>query len=398
MPRSLKEILAQADEFADRFAQHDLVPEGLRDAASLRLVRSAVLSRLEDEAHLAEAVANARGEGHSWAVIGAMLGTSGEAARQRYGKDPTPKGHRGKRSPSMGSTGTVSQFEGAVLQSPPIPSAPSSGGRHNISPMLRRFLYLDEQALSDYLSALEDGSREAAQRRRADTQSGGGGVDAKIIKGELQRSSENEETLSLSDTSTARFERMMKLLVADPEAAGWVEVFDPDVEFSDIGIGALVETECEIFVPDLVKTLSASGGLPRALDQLDALLPFATALGLGTEGLPNKTERDAVRGFVQALDSDQVLVGEFEDRTWRVAGRLAAEGIRGEIDGVARVIGKVSSRWPAGQWKPLLALPGMSFLPRDRRRQLQRSTPEPGQEDQYLEGPALMLDLLAIYR
>jgi hypothetical protein len=37
------------------------------------------------ERDISEAVAVARAEGHSWAAIGAMLGTSGEAARQRYG-------------------------------------------------------------------------------------------------------------------------------------------------------------------------------------------------------------------------------------------------------------------------------------------------------------------------
>jgi hypothetical protein len=34
---------------------------------------------------MSDAVAVARAEGHSWATIGAMLGTTGEAARQRYG-------------------------------------------------------------------------------------------------------------------------------------------------------------------------------------------------------------------------------------------------------------------------------------------------------------------------
>ena len=37
------------------------------------------------EHELADAVSVARAEGHSWAAIAAMLGTSGEAARQRYG-------------------------------------------------------------------------------------------------------------------------------------------------------------------------------------------------------------------------------------------------------------------------------------------------------------------------
>jgi hypothetical protein len=38
----------------------------------------------------------ARAEGHSWAAIGAMLGTFGEAARQRYG---TPAHQGGRNAP-----------------------------------------------------------------------------------------------------------------------------------------------------------------------------------------------------------------------------------------------------------------------------------------------------------
>jgi hypothetical protein len=35
---------------------------------------------------LGDAVVRARHNGHSWAPIGAMVGTAGEAARQRYGQ------------------------------------------------------------------------------------------------------------------------------------------------------------------------------------------------------------------------------------------------------------------------------------------------------------------------
>ena len=86
MPRSLEQILAQADELADRFARHEPRKSELRDAAALKAIRSGVLKRARAEAELAVAVARARADGHSWQAIGVMLGTSGEAARQRYGQ------------------------------------------------------------------------------------------------------------------------------------------------------------------------------------------------------------------------------------------------------------------------------------------------------------------------
>ena len=90
MPRTVKEILDHADELAARFEGAEPEESDIKDAASLRELRLAVQARAEAERHLADAVSIARGEGHSWAAIGAMVGTSGEAARQRYGK-PAPR-------------------------------------------------------------------------------------------------------------------------------------------------------------------------------------------------------------------------------------------------------------------------------------------------------------------
>ncbi len=88
MPRSLEDILEQADELADRFENHEPNPDNIAEATTLRMVRQAFQDRVAAEQHLAEAVATARADGHSWAMIGNMVGTSGEAARQRY-KQPT---------------------------------------------------------------------------------------------------------------------------------------------------------------------------------------------------------------------------------------------------------------------------------------------------------------------
>jgi len=83
MPRSLKEILDQAEKLSTSFEDHE--PTETRDAMALRAVRAAFRERSDADARLADAVSAARVEGHSWAAIGAMVGTSGEAARQRYG-------------------------------------------------------------------------------------------------------------------------------------------------------------------------------------------------------------------------------------------------------------------------------------------------------------------------
>jgi hypothetical protein len=85
MPRSTEQILAHAEELARRFAEHEPVDDRIMDARALRDIGAAVERRAIAERRIADTVTVARAEGHSWAAIGAMLGTSGEAARQRYG-------------------------------------------------------------------------------------------------------------------------------------------------------------------------------------------------------------------------------------------------------------------------------------------------------------------------
>lgn len=86
MPRSLDEILAQADELADRFEAYDPRPEDRATVEPTTLVRLAAFKRAQAERDLADAVALARDAHTPWRVIGDLTGTSGEAARQRYGK------------------------------------------------------------------------------------------------------------------------------------------------------------------------------------------------------------------------------------------------------------------------------------------------------------------------
>lgn len=98
MPRSLQDVLEHAHELERRFAEHE--PTDGLDAAPLRAIRNAVTERAATERRLVAEVAAAREAGVSWAAIGGMLGTSGEAARKRYGRlctqTPEPPDHRSR--------------------------------------------------------------------------------------------------------------------------------------------------------------------------------------------------------------------------------------------------------------------------------------------------------------
>lgn len=86
LPRTIDEIINRAEELTARFEDYDPDADDLQDASALRELRQAFLARAEAERRVTDAVMKARADEHSWASIGAMIGTSGEAARQRYGQ------------------------------------------------------------------------------------------------------------------------------------------------------------------------------------------------------------------------------------------------------------------------------------------------------------------------
>ena len=84
MPRSIQEIIDHADELARRF--ENLEPEAAEEIpVEEYLLQRAVVMRARSEQQLLDAVAQARAKGLSWQKIGSLIGTSAQAAQQRYG-------------------------------------------------------------------------------------------------------------------------------------------------------------------------------------------------------------------------------------------------------------------------------------------------------------------------
>lgn len=85
MPRTVEEILARADDLVARFENYVPKASDELDVDAITRLRAAVAEQSAAERHILDAVRTARKAGMSWASIGTFLGTSGEAARQRYG-------------------------------------------------------------------------------------------------------------------------------------------------------------------------------------------------------------------------------------------------------------------------------------------------------------------------
>ncbi|MES2094472.1 MAG: hypothetical protein V4531_11765 [Actinomycetota bacterium] len=85
MPKSLQQRLDHADALVDVFENYEPRSEDQRDAAPHRALVAAVEQRADADRAIVGAVAALRDAQFSWAYIGAYLGTSGQAAQQRYG-------------------------------------------------------------------------------------------------------------------------------------------------------------------------------------------------------------------------------------------------------------------------------------------------------------------------
>ena len=86
MPRTLAEILRHADQLSARFEDYEPDSADEFDREVVALLRAAVQERSDAERHVLDAIRAARQAGMSWSAIGLFVGTSGEAARQRYSR------------------------------------------------------------------------------------------------------------------------------------------------------------------------------------------------------------------------------------------------------------------------------------------------------------------------
>jgi hypothetical protein len=84
MPRSIQEILDHGDDLAKRFEDYEPKPGDERPVEEYLLER-ATIARARTEREIVDAVTAARSKSVSWQRIGEILGTSAQAAQQRYG-------------------------------------------------------------------------------------------------------------------------------------------------------------------------------------------------------------------------------------------------------------------------------------------------------------------------
>ncbi|HEY5320144.1 MAG TPA: hypothetical protein VIJ76_04625 [Galbitalea sp.] len=86
MPKTLRERLDHLEALAKVFEDYEPRTEDERDVAPRNALMRAVERRAAAERDIADGVAAMRAANYPWWSIGEVLGTTGQAAQQRYGK------------------------------------------------------------------------------------------------------------------------------------------------------------------------------------------------------------------------------------------------------------------------------------------------------------------------
>lgn len=266
--------------------------------------------------------------------------------------------------------------------------------------LLKRFLYLNTNAVDSYLGVIEGGLADSATLRRTDRGSKGGkanigapGLGAGVSK---DRESTQEDERTVRETPEQRFDRLMNALAEDPDRYTFEDVLDLDDAFERCVVGSMISVTSDIEIPAVIRIFAQPEQLGDMLDLMEAIRPMAGLFGTSPEGMPPPEQVQAVRSFAGMMKSDLVFVGETDEDAPRIAGKLEKAHLIELPEGEATVVGKVARRWQSGESHSLLGLPGASIMSRKQRRTAAPS--DDTDDDSILRGPALTLDVLAIYR
>lgn len=187
---------------------------------------------------------------------------------------------------------------------------------------------------------------------------------------------------------------------------------DPASDFAGAQVGEFIAWECDAYIPDISRILAPDGVVAKRLtffaDMLNAALS-GKALRIGdidpatadAQQLTDmKAQVNAVNQLLKGVNARRSVIGEDSDTDWKVFGAIDAEHLRvDDIDDERLVIvGKIKRRLEKGRWRRLAELLNAEMPNRAERRRMEKEHPPQGKEAEYVAGPALELDVLAINR
>lgn len=250
------------------------------------------------------------------------------------------------------------------------------------------FLYLDEARVTEYLSRIEGGQSDEELRRQVRELGGGGSVSATVgpigAEANVARAVNEESERTIRQTAASRFARFLDAWRA---AAQEIDESLSQV-FGTLQSRMAVHVDCELDIPDVSRFLSSD-------TDFAGMFEFAQAIGQTPSGF----DPNLLAQFTQAqnlLGDKFIIFGLLHQDEPKLVLRLEKRHLRvsaTDLEGEVSVVAKVLKKLNENDSVPLLAFPGLDMLPRHQRRNMQTSN-----SDQVVNGPAVSLDVVAIYR
>ncbi|MER6810754.1 hypothetical protein ABT299_15875 [Spirillospora sp. NPDC000708] len=270
--------------------------------------------------------------------------------------------------------------------------------------MFREFLYLDGNLTDQFLAQIEGGLAAERRIKQTGTRKGGfggdlgGGIGPAKVNVKADKSSEKaiEEEQTRLDTTPARYDRLESAMMEmhqEGNPYGLNELTDiSEQTFNELTSGTIIALTCDLEISQISSLLSRSGGLAGFME-------LAATMGADVTD-EDRRQANQIAALTTGDESTLIAQGYLDDDQPVLALPLKSSWILGDIEGDARVVGKISGKWPKGEYRPLFDLPGGTIMNRRQRKALakQIARENPDDNDMLLGGPGITLSVLAIYR
>lgn len=272
--------------------------------------------------------------------------------------------------------------------------------------MLIRFVYLDKPTLEGFAAQIDGGLIAETKVNLVKRRTKSGEINLKFIGGKAEGGGADDQEWTMSYPPEAQFQRLLAVANDDPDTIAWIDVVDPNTDFASAQVGETIAWECDVDI-DQGSRLAARGGGGVQMVGIMELLASAGQVGIkvgdgnfdAQKAGQVKAQAEVVRQRLDSLNLSRIAVGrDYSSTNWSIYGPLYSDHLRVEDVDNERliVVGKIKRIVPYGQTRKLVNNEAMQMMKGLSKPSGPTDTSNPLNNE--IAGPALELDIIAIYR
>ena len=271
--------------------------------------------------------------------------------------------------------------------------------------MLIRFVYLDRPTLQGFAAQMDGGLIAETKVHLVKRRSKSGEINAKFLTARAEGGGSDEREWTMSYPSEAQFQRLLAVANDDPDTIAWIDVMDPNNDFASAQVGETIAWECDVDIDQGSRMMAQGGGGVQMMGIMENFVAAGRAgLNVGENVDTQRAaqlgaQAQAIRQLLDDMKISRIAVGRDPSTTnWSIFGPLYGEHL--QVEDIDRerliVVGKVKRIVQFGQSRKLVNSEAMQMMQKFSKAPLR--TEATNSMNNEIEGPALELDILAIYR